>query len=95
MNGELPWRADIYLDIGERSLWAHALTRTDAWMLCGPDRASLRFGVRVGCRDRMLSLEGLLEAVGHRVKGGLPRQFTTQWLDTVLSELIVHEQHRS
>src|SRR5712692_10666196 len=24
------------LDIGERALWAHAVTRTDAWVLCGP-----------------------------------------------------------
>src|SRR5260370_978721 len=38
------------LDVGEQSLWAHALTRTDAWVLCGPDRASLRFGIRLGCR---------------------------------------------
>ena len=36
---------DIALDIGERSLWAHALARSDAWILCGPDKASLRFGV--------------------------------------------------
>jgi hypothetical protein len=85
---------DIYLDTGERALWAHALTRTDAWILCGPDRASLRFGVRVGCRDRLLSLEALLEAVGHRVKGGLPRQFSTRWQDNVLSELMVQEQKR-
>src|SRR5437660_6860429 len=26
-----------FLDVGERSLWAHALTRADAWVLCGPD----------------------------------------------------------
>ena len=26
---------------GERALWAHALARTDAWVLCGPDKASL------------------------------------------------------
>src|SRR6266851_257275 len=33
-----------FLDVGERSLWAHALTRTDTWVLCGPDRASMRLG---------------------------------------------------
>jgi hypothetical protein len=43
---------DIALDIGERCLWAHALTRADAWVLCGPDKASLRFGVRLGLRER-------------------------------------------
>jgi len=31
---------DIALDLGERALWAHALTRNDNWILCGPDKAS-------------------------------------------------------
>ena len=86
---------DIYLDIGERSLWAHALTRSNGWVLCGPDRASLRFGVRLGFRERMVSLEELLASVGHRVKGGLKRQFTAQWLTGALSELVVHEERGS
>ena len=34
--------SDIALDRGEVSLWAHALRRNDAWVLCGPDKASLR-----------------------------------------------------
>jgi hypothetical protein len=51
-----------YLDPGEASLWAHALTRADAWVLCGPDTASLRFGVRQGLRDRLVALETLLQA---------------------------------
>ena len=33
---------DIWLDEGEACLWAHALKRDDAWLLCGPDKASLR-----------------------------------------------------
>ena len=48
----------ILLDRGEESLWAHALGREDGWLLCGPDRASLRCGVRLGFRDRIVSLEG-------------------------------------
>ena len=31
-----------FLDAGEQMIWAHALTRKDAWVLCGPDKASLR-----------------------------------------------------
>ena len=34
---------DIALDVGEESLWAHAVGRSDRWVLCGPDKASLRF----------------------------------------------------
>lgn len=86
---------DIYLDRGEHALWAHALTRTDVWVFCGPDRASLRFGVRVGCRERIVSLEALLEGIGYQIKGALKRHFTTQWLSTILSELVVHEEKRS
>ena len=36
-----------FLDAGEQMLWAHALTRADAWVLCGPDKASLRVGIRL------------------------------------------------
>ena len=56
----------IGLDLGEESLWAHALGRSGDWWLCGPDRASLRAGIRLGCRDRLVCLEELFERVGHR-----------------------------
>jgi len=55
----------FFLDEGERSLWVHALTRNDDWILCGPDKASLRFGVRSGFQDRLVALEDLLEMVGY------------------------------
>ena len=55
-------KGNIALDEGEEALWAHALGRNDAWMLCGPDRASLRCGVRLGHRERLVSLEELLKA---------------------------------
>ena len=59
---------DIVLDIGEASLWAHPLRRNDAWVLCGPDKASLRCSVRLGFRERLASLEGLLDDAGHRTR---------------------------
>src|ERR1700681_988931 len=55
-----------FLDLGEQSLWAHALTRKDDWVLCGPDKASLRFGIRLGLRERLVALEGLLQGVGYK-----------------------------
>lgn len=80
-----------FLDVGERSLWAHALTRRDAWVLCGPDKASLRFGVRLGFRDRLVALERLLRDVGHRPREALRPAYTTRWLDTALAELVLLE----
>lgn len=84
---------DIALDVGERSLWAHALTRSDAWVLCGPDKASMRFGVRLGLKDRLIALESLLADAGHRPREALKLAYTTKWLEKVLGELFISEGH--
>jgi len=76
-----------FLDVGEQALWAHALTRQDAWVLCGPDKASLRFGIRAGFRDRLVALEPLLVSAGHRPRAALRRNYTSRWLDMALAEL--------
>ncbi len=80
-----------FLDIGERSLWAHALTRTDSWVLCGPDKASLRLGVRLGFRDRLVSLEDLLHAVGNRPRMTLKDAYTSTWLGRTLGAFVIME----
>ncbi len=85
---------DIALDVGERSLWAHALTRSDAWVLCGPDKASMRFGVRIGMRDRIISLETLLNDVGYGRSNTLRPAYTNKWLQDNLSNLTVSEVAR-
>ena len=82
---------DIALDVGERSLWAHALTRNDGWVLCGPDKASLRFGVRLGYREQLVALERLLDEAGYRPKVPLRLAYTSKWLKTTLSELVLLE----
>jgi hypothetical protein len=86
---------DIALDPGERDLWAHAMRRHDAWVLCGPDRASLRFGVRLGFRDRFVSLERLLEDAGFGARGRLRVNYTTRWLASTLNELAIAERGKS
>jgi hypothetical protein len=80
-----------FLDAGEQMLWAHALTRTDAWVLCGPDKASLRVGIRLGLRDRLVSLERLLTDAGFRTKK-LRDAYTQRWLDQTLSQLALLER---
>jgi hypothetical protein len=79
------------LDPGERDLWANALTRSDAWVLCGPDKASLRVGVRLGWRDRLVSLEALLDDIGHRPRLPLRIAYTARWLAECLNELVLLE----
>ena len=83
---------DIMLDRGEASLWAHALSRTDAWVLCGPDRASLRCGVRLGFRERLVSLEELLDDVGYRSRTTLRPAYTKRWHKSVLGEILLMER---
>jgi hypothetical protein len=79
------------LGVGERSLWAHAFTRSDAWVLCGPDKASLRLGVRLGLRDRLVALEGLLQDVGYRPRMPLKEAYKSAWHAKAIGELVVME----
>ena len=87
--------ADIALDRGEASLWAHALRRNDAWALCGPDTASLLMGVRLGFRDRLVSLQRLLADAGFPLSGRLRRHYTARWHEDTISGLIVSESPRT
>ena len=82
---------DIALDRGEESLWAHALGRAGSWFLCGPDRASLRVGVRLRFRERLVSLEELLDRAGHRPRRALKPAYTSKWMRRVVSEMVVAE----
>ncbi len=79
------------LDEGEKALWAHALARSDAWVLCGPDKASLRIGVRANLRDRLVSLERLLDEAGFRPKTPLKGAYRQDWLSRTLVELAQRE----
>ena len=84
---------DIDLDAGEFALWAHMPDRDDVWLLCGPDKASLRFGVRMGFRDRMISLDQLLQDAGMaRTRPPLRENFTKAWLDRTLGEFVLERR---
>ena len=78
------------LDRGEESLWAHAMDREDdTWLLAGPDKASLRYGVLLGYRDRLVSLERLLADIGHRLRDRLHEAYTEAWHRRAMNELVV------
>lgn len=81
----------IQLDAGEEELWAHAITRNDEWLLCGPDIASMRCGVRLKVHDRLVSLEKLLEPCGHKPKRPLRENYTEKWFRQRLNELLFSE----
>ena len=81
----------ISLDLGEESLWAHALGRNDSWLLCGPDTASIRAGVRLGFRNQIISLESLFDGIGHRPRVPLKDAYSKQWLRKTLNKLVLEE----
>jgi hypothetical protein len=86
-------RAWVGGDLHDRPAWfndAHALTRADAWVLCGPDTASMRFGVRQGLRDHLVALETLLQDVRYR-PAALRANYTSAWLAKTLAELVITE----
>ncbi|MCG5246888.1 hypothetical protein LPC10_17615 [Methylorubrum sp. B1-46] len=76
-----------HLDAGELSLWTHALTREDDWLICGADAASMRFGFDQGHRARLVSLGGLLNDIGFRPALPLRRNFGKPWLDDLIHRL--------
>ena len=67
------------MDDGERDLFAHGHAREDdAWVLCSPDKASIRAAVTLGWGDRLRSLGALAAGVG--AKPTLRPQFREPWL---------------
>ncbi len=72
------------LDEGERALWAHALQRDDVWILCGPDRASMKFGYDNKLRERLVSLGELLTDIN--LRPALSQAYSKAWLDAAIGK---------
>lgn len=72
------------MDSGERDLMAHALRRTSSgdslWVVCSPDKASVRAAVALGLGDHMFSLEDLVEVAGARPAVRMAEHYTKRWL---------------
>ena len=80
---------DVALDSGETALWAHALGRDDNWVFCGPDKASMRVGIQLGYRERLVSLERLFEEIGVRSRTRLKQAYTERWLASTLNAIVL------
>lgn len=77
------------IDEGERHLWAHALSRgsADPWILCGPDRGSLRFGYNAGLQANLISLEELFTQRNLPYPRGLHEHYGRAWHSQQLTQL--------
>jgi hypothetical protein len=80
----LEYAPAVGMDPGERDLFAHAFARSVAgdavWILCSPDKASVRAAVALGWHDRMHSLASIASAVGARTCTPLADHFGERWL---------------
>lgn len=66
------------LDPGERDLLAYAMTLSNVFYLCGPDKAFMRVSHLLGLLDNFVPLESLLE--GNPSKRRVKRHYTEKWL---------------
>jgi hypothetical protein len=80
----------MHLDLGERHLWAHALGRRDDWIAACCDQGALNAAVRLGWRDRLVSLEALAAAAGaKRAVRQLKPQYSAVRLSKWLTDAIL------
>ena len=83
--------SDDDLHPGERALWAYLLSANGKWLMCGPDKASMRCGARLGFADRIVSLQRLLDDIGCRPKAQLHPQYTEKWQQRVLADFALEK----
>lgn len=72
------------LDDGERDLLAHKLSRPDAVLIVSADRAAVYATLKLGWRERIISLE-----VAARANGATPElkgQYTEKWLSSACTD---------
>ena len=82
----------VDLDDGERDLLSIAITiKTDAWWLCGPDKATIFAMHLLGIIDRMCSLEALAGITGFNLTRG-EEQYTERWLSSIRTHLLLNGQ---
>ena len=80
-------RGRVILDPGEEHLLAHAARRSGPWCICSPDSALVRGTWLLGLLDRNVSLEFLLNSIGHTTARPLRNQYTERWLSRKRTDL--------
>ena len=83
---------DFYdLDKGEKELLAYAFSRSEeVYILCSPDKASMRIGKLVGLLDSFKSLEEIAIKAG-RANLRLPDPFNEHWHLRYRSNLLLED----
>jgi hypothetical protein len=81
------------MDAGERDLFAHACFREHRgdllWVICSPDKASIRAAVRLGWADQLVSLERIATEVGAQPKRAFKPHFEERFLSRYRTEYLL------
>jgi hypothetical protein len=77
------------VDEGEEALLAHALQRTDAWLVSAPDKALIRALSKFKLMDRYVTLEEMSRVGGCRPARDLERQHTAAWISEKRTQLLM------
>lgn len=80
------------MDPGEKHLLAAALKTNPPWCICSPDKALIRACQACQCLDRVISLEELVEAIGHAPHPPLREAYTRAWLSRFRTELLLEAE---
>lgn len=75
---------NVELDPGERDLLAHALGRSDEWVVCLSDRAAVNAALKLGWETRIVTLEHLAKGAG--ASPTLRYNYTEKWLSGVRTD---------
>lgn len=81
------------MDEGERDLFAHVIGRSGGarWVLCSPDKASVRAAVMLDMGDSLCSLADLVSEVGARPKTPLRTHFEASWLSQWRTHFLLND----
>lgn len=79
----------VSLDIGERELLAHALTREDKFLVASPDTAALRAAMALKLGDSMISLEEMIEVLGIKPHLPLRSNYSRKWLSGKRTDILL------
>jgi len=84
-------QARVSLDAGEEHLLANALQRKKTWFVVSPDKALMRATHYLGHLERLVSLESLLQLIGHKPRQPLRRPFHHEFLQRFRTSLLLEE----
>ncbi len=79
----------VILDKGEHHLSAYALGQSGIWRLCSPDNNSVRAMVKLGLKERLISLEEIAARAGLKPK--FKDQYGKKWLRRKTSLFFLEE----